>query len=309
VVDPLRLLLSVPQAIALLLRRRPAVIFTTGGYLAIPVLIAAWLLRIPTLMWEGNLLAGRSVRATARLASALAVTFADTCDQLPGHCYPTGTPIRSFDGLRRDDARAALGLEMGRPCLLVFGGSQAVQRLNDAVLGALPALVERFSVIHVAGAAGLADADAAREALPPGVRDRYLPRAFMEAEMASALVAADLLVGRAGSSTLAEAAALGTPIVVVPYPHASGHQRANARLLAEVGAALLIADEDFDAAALGEVVRLLDDVPRLQRMRDAARTLGRPAAAEAVAELVVALAERRALPSRSAIEQLSRAGA
>jgi UDP-N-acetylmuramate dehydrogenase len=205
------------------------VIFTTGGYVAIPVLLAAAVLRIPTLMWEGNRVPGRSVRFTARLASALAVSFAETCHQLPGRCFVTGTPIRSFEGLTQAEARTALGLDPELPCLLVFGGSQAVRRLNDAVGQALPDLVGGTSVIHVCGEAGLEEAQRNRNALPVELRGRYRPHAFLDAEMASALVAADLIVGRAGSSTLAEASALGTPIVVVPYPHASGRRAGSAR--------------------------------------------------------------------------------
>ena len=112
--------------------------------------------------------------------------------------------------------------------LLIFGGSQAVRRFNAAVAEALPRLVERVTVIHVTGDDGYAAALAGREALPAGLRDRYRPYPFLRDEMLAALAAADLVVGRAGSSTLAEATALGLPMVVVPYPHAAGHQRANA---------------------------------------------------------------------------------
>jgi UDP-N-acetylglucosamine--N-acetylmuramyl-(pentapeptide) pyrophosphoryl-undecaprenol N-acetylglucosamine transferase len=309
VLDPLRLLASVPLALALLLRRRPAVIFTTGGYLAIPVLLAAALLRIPTLMWEGNKVPGRSVRFTARLASALAVSFAETCEQLPGRCFVTGTPIRSFDGVTRSEAKAGLGLERELPCLLVFGGSQAVRRLNDAVSQALPDLVAGASVVHVCGEAGMAEAQGIRQALPAELQGRYRPHAFLDADMTRALTAADLIIGRAGSSTLAEATALGTPIVVVPYPHAGGHQTANAEQLAEAGAALVIPDAQLDADALRRAAGLAADPARLEPMRAAARTLGRPRAASALAELVVALAERRTLPSSREIEEMSRADA
>jgi UDP-N-acetylglucosamine--N-acetylmuramyl-(pentapeptide) pyrophosphoryl-undecaprenol N-acetylglucosamine transferase len=124
--------------------------------------------------------------------------------------------------------------------------------------------------------------------------------------MIAALAAADLVVGRAGSSTLAEAAALGLPLVVVPYPHAAGHQRANARQLVEAGAARLVEDEDFDAAALLDAARLLDDPDAHIRMSAAARELGRPGAAAAVAELVLAAAQRRPAPDPAAIERRSR---
>jgi UDP-N-acetylglucosamine--N-acetylmuramyl-(pentapeptide) pyrophosphoryl-undecaprenol N-acetylglucosamine transferase len=101
IADPLRLGASVPQAAAILVRFRPHVIYTTGGYVAIPVLTAAAAGRVPALLWEGNRVPGRSVRATARLASAIAVSFEGTCGVLPGRCFVTGTPIRPFAGIDR----------------------------------------------------------------------------------------------------------------------------------------------------------------------------------------------------------------
>jgi UDP-N-acetylglucosamine--N-acetylmuramyl-(pentapeptide) pyrophosphoryl-undecaprenol N-acetylglucosamine transferase len=226
---------------------------------------------------------------------------------LPGQCYVTGTPIRSFAGRDRGSARAALGIDGDLPVLFVFGGSQAVRRLNRAVADALPRLIERYVVMHMTGETAYSDALRRREALPAEVRGRYKPYAFLRAEMTDALLAADLLVGRAGSSTLAEASALGLPMVVVPYPHAAAHQVANARALADAGAARIVADEEFDADALLSAVALLDDPAALDGMRAAARGFGRPGAAAAVAELVLALAERTPLPSASSIERMSRA--
>jgi UDP-N-acetylglucosamine--N-acetylmuramyl-(pentapeptide) pyrophosphoryl-undecaprenol N-acetylglucosamine transferase len=307
--DPLRLAAAIPQAGAIIAGWRPQLLFTTGGYVAIPVLAAAAALRVPSLMWEGNLVAGRSVRASARLASALAVSFAETCEQLPGRCYQTGTPIRTLGPGDRATARARLGLPAGPPLMFVFGGSQAVRRLNDAVAEVLPALVGQVVLLHVCGAAELAAAQGRRAELPASLRERYLPSAFLGDEMAYALVAADLLVGRAGSSTLAEASAAGLPMVVVPYPHASAHQLENARALDEAGAARIVADADFDGDALLDAARLLADEAVLEAMRAAARGFGRPGAAQAVAELALALAERRPLPERGQIEQLSRAAA
>lgn len=307
VLDPIRLAVSVPQAVVLLARLRPAAVFTTGGYVAIPILLAARLLRIPVVLWEGNAIPGRSVRATARLAAAIAVSFAETCRALwAGRCYRTGTPIRDPGAVDRAAARARLGIPVDGRLLLVFGGSQAVRRFSTAVAGALPQLVERAWIIHVTGDAGYPAALAGRDALPPAQRDRYRPVAFLADEMADALAAADLLVGRAGSSTLAEAAAFGLPLVCVPYPHAAGHQRANARALVEAGAARLVADEAFDAGALLEAAALLDDPARLAEMRAAALAIGRPRAADAVAALVVAAATRRPWPQPAEVEGIAR---
>lgn len=307
--DPVRLAASYPQALAKLARQRPDVVFTTGGYIAMPVMAAAATLRVPSVMWEGNLVPGKSVRASAGLASVLAVSFQETCTRLPGRCFVTGTPIRSFAGRDRAAARAALNLDADTPALLVFGGSQAVRRLNRAVADALEQVVGRAYVIHLTGEPAYAEALRRREALPSATRDRYRPYPFLRAEMTDALLAADLLVGRAGSSTLAEATALGLPLVVVPYPHASAHQVANARALAAAGAARIVPDEEFDAPALLSAAELLDDRAALDEMRRAARDFGRPGAAAAVAELVLALAEDGTLPASSTIERLSRAAA
>lgn len=309
VLDPLRLAASQPQAMAMMAAWRPQAVFTTGGYVAIPVLAAAAVLRIPSVLWEGNLVAGRSVRATARLASAIALSFEETRAALPGRRFVTGTPIRALGGLDKSAARAALGLPAELPNLLVFGGSQAVRRLNHAVAEALPQLIESVSLVHVAGEDGYAKALARQAALPAERRARYKPFRYLGDEMSQALAAADLLVGRAGSSTLAEACALGLPMVVVPYPHAGAHQQRNAERLAEAGAARVIPDRDFDAAALLEAAAVVTDPIALERMRTAAAGFGRPGAANAVAELVLALAERRPLPSEAEIARLARAAA
>jgi UDP-N-acetylglucosamine--N-acetylmuramyl-(pentapeptide) pyrophosphoryl-undecaprenol N-acetylglucosamine transferase len=310
VLDPLRLAASVPQAGAILARQRPDAIFTTGGYVAIPTVLAAASMRIPVLLWEGNVVPGRSVRAVARLTVAVAVSFEPTCAALGKRpCFVTGTPIRDVREIDHLAARVSLDIPAGERVLLIFGGSQAVRRFNAAVGAALGRLVERVTVIHVTGDDGYSAALAGREALPAELRSRYRPFRFLREEMLAALAASDLVVGRAGSSTLAEVTALGLPMVVVPYPHAAGHQRANAEILERAGAARLIEDADFDADALLSAAALLDDAEAHVRMSAAARGLGRPGAASAVADLVLALAGSRPLPDPAEIERRSRGAA
>jgi len=309
VLDPIRLSLSVPQAMEMLLMRRPAAIFTTGGYVALPVLLAASAMRIPVVMWDGNVVPGRSVRVTAHLAGCLAVAFESTCRALGRRgrpCYLTGTPIRDPGAVGRAEARKALRIPTKEKLILVFGGSQAVRRFNSAVAEALPRLVARVRVIHVTGDAGYDEAIACRDALPEEMRERYRPERFLDEEMTLALAAADLVVGRAGSSTLAEVAAFGLPMVVVPYPHAAGHQRRNAEQMVGAGAARLVEDEAFDAEALLAAAAILDDSKAHDAMAAAARSLARRGAAAAVAELVYAAAERRPYPGADEIEAVSR---
>jgi UDP-N-acetylglucosamine--N-acetylmuramyl-(pentapeptide) pyrophosphoryl-undecaprenol N-acetylglucosamine transferase len=309
VIDPFRLGASFPQAVALVGGLRPAAIFTTGGYVALPVATAARALHVPVLLWEGNVIPGRSVRVISRLAQVLAVSFPETCRRVRGRCYLTGTPVRDLSAVDRLAARRHFEIPADARALLIFGGSQSVQRFEAAVEEALPELVTRAVVLHVTGEAAYAAAAERRAALPEPLRERYRPYAFLREEMADALAAADLVVGRAGASTIAEVTALGTPLVLVPYPHAAGHQAANAQAVAAAGAAVVIPDSAFDGAALLEAAGILADPRRHLEMSTASRELARPGAAGAVAELVLALAERLPLPSADEIEARSRGAA
>ncbi len=300
VLDPARLAASIPQAWWLLGRLRPAALFTTGGYLALPLVVAARSRGIPTVVWEGNVQPGRATRAIGRWATRVAVSFPPTLEAFPGHAFVSGTPIRSVAGIDRAAARHALGSDASDRLLLIFGGSQAVARLNEAVIASLPRLLDGWHVLHLAGDAGMAPAGAAREALPAALRPRYTAEPFLTDRMADALVAADLVVGRAGSSTCAELTAVGAPSILVPYPFAGAHQRYNARYLAEEGAALVVPDAELTAERLlSEVSTLLDD-ERRRAMAEAARRLGRPNAARVLADALLALADRRPMPSSPA---------
>jgi UDP-N-acetylglucosamine--N-acetylmuramyl-(pentapeptide) pyrophosphoryl-undecaprenol N-acetylglucosamine transferase len=298
--DPLRLAAAIPQAWWLLGRTRPAALFTTGGYLALPLVLAARSRGIPTLVWEGNVMPGRATRAIGRYATRVAVSFPPTLEAFPGNAFVSGTPIRSFGGIDRAAARHAFGLDPDDRLLLVFGGSQAVTRLNHAVTEALPRLLADWHVLHLAGEDGMAAAGAARAALPEALRPRYTAEPFLTDRMADALVAADLVVGRAGSSTCAEITAVGVPSILVPYPYAGAHQRYNARFLADEGAALMLDDAELTADRLASEADALRDPQRRSAMVAAARRLGRPDAARALADELVAMAERRPLPSEAA---------
>lgn len=314
VLDPLRLVASIPQAMVLLLAWRPDAIVTSGGYVAIPALIAGALLRVPAVLWDGNARPGRSVRATARLARAKAVSFAEAGERLGGSWYLTGTPIRDVGAIDVGAARARLGIPEHKRVLLVFGGSQEVRRFNNAIRQSLPQLVHRVAIVHVTGPSAIGEFRAVRDALPEPLRAAYRPFPFLGTEpegpnMADALVAADLVVGRAGASTIAEVTAARRPLIVVPYPHAAGHQSANARAVARAGAAILVEDASFDGRALLRAVDLLDEPERMAAMADAAGRFAKPHAADAVAALVSAVARREPLPDRSTVETMAAAPA
>jgi UDP-N-acetylglucosamine--N-acetylmuramyl-(pentapeptide) pyrophosphoryl-undecaprenol N-acetylglucosamine transferase len=290
VLDPLRLAAATPQAWQLLRRLDPDAIFSTGGYLAVPLVAAARSRGIPSIVWEGNVVPGRATRAIGRWATRMAVAFPPTAAAFGARAFVSGTPIRSFAGVTRDDARAAMGLGPDDRLLLVFGGSQAVARITAALEDALPAVVQDWVVVHLAGEAGMAAAEAARGRLPVGDRDRYRPVAFMTGQMAETLVAADLVLGRAGSSTCAEVAAVGVASILVPYPYAHGHQAANAAWLADQGAAVAVPDAELTGERLRAEVAALRDDARRATIAAAARGLGRPDAARDVASALLELA-------------------
>jgi len=294
VLDPIRLAVSIPQAWWILGRRRPAALFSTGGYLAIPLVLAARARGIPSLVWEGNVVPGRATRTVARWATRVAVSFPPTLDAFPGRSFVSGTPIRSFEGIDRDQVRRSFDVAPDDRLLLVFGGSQAVARIAAAVDGALERLLGDWRVLHLTGELGLAEAQASRDRLPAVMRDRYQPLAGLSDRMADALVAADLVLARAGSSTCAEVAAVGVAAILVPYPHAAAHQQANAAWLADSGGAVLVPDAALDAERLLMEAAGLLDANRRGALADAARRLGRPHAAQELAAQLLALGEGRA---------------
>ena len=242
---------------------------------------------------------GRATAAVARMATRVAVSFPPTLAAFPGRSFVSGTPIRSFAHVDRPAARASFGIAPEERLLLVFGGSQAVARITAALDVALERLLGNWRVLHLAGAAGMAAAESLRAALPEGLRDRYQPIAYLTDRMTDALVASDLVLGRAGSSTCAEVAAVGVASILVPYPHAAGHQQANAGWLAEQGAAILVRDEELDGERLLAEVTALRDDGRRAAIATAALRLARPDAAARLAEELLAMAERRPLPSLS----------
>jgi undecaprenyldiphospho-muramoylpentapeptide beta-N-acetylglucosaminyltransferase len=294
------LLSAFVRSVGILLRLRPAVVLSLGGYASAPCASAAALLRIPIVIAEQNAVPGAANRLVARVARAAAVSFEGT--PLP-RAVVTGNPVRpevlSVDrAIDRAGARAALGIEDGRRLVVAYGGSLGARTINRAVWEALPMWAGRtdLAVRHVIGDRGWAEQPAS---YPAGAL-QYQPVRYEE-RMPLVLAAADVVVGRAGASTVFELAAVGVASVLVPLPIATeDHQTANARALERVGAAVVVADKDFNAARLvAEVSELLASEGTIEAMGAAARSVGRPDAAERVADLLARHA-RRPLPREEA---------
>jgi UDP-N-acetylglucosamine--N-acetylmuramyl-(pentapeptide) pyrophosphoryl-undecaprenol N-acetylglucosamine transferase len=259
-----------------------------GGYVAGPVGLAARTLRIPLVLTEADSHLGMSNRLLAPFAARVCLAF-----PLPGRSgskwLVTGRPVPlGTEGGDQAAARARLGVPPEGPCLLVFGGSLGARRLNEAALEAFGSAAP-CSVLH---AAGRRDFDSLREGLDElGSPPHYRMFPYVE-PFADALAAVDRAVARAGGSVF-ELAAAGLPSILVPYPHATGnHQQANARFMADAGAAVVIADAELDAPRLSrEVGELLAAPQRMAEMANAAGAVARPDAAERVAEELLRVAD------------------
>lgn len=285
---PVRLARAMAAARGLLREARPAVVVGTGGYVSVPVVLAAAVGGVPILLLEPNRVPGLATRLLARFAERICVQHEETAAALAGRASveTTGIPIPPPRPVEADFARR---LEPDRPTLGVFGGSQGARGINDAVLdlvGESPAEAG-FNLVWQTGAA-----DHDRVAAAAEWPRRFVIRPFFD-PMASVYPTLDLIVCRAGALTVAEITAWGVPAVVVPYPHATDdHQTANARALETAGAAMVVVEGELSGRRLGNLVRgLLADPARLSAMAGAARSLGRPSATVAVADRVLALAE------------------
>jgi UDP-N-acetylglucosamine--N-acetylmuramyl-(pentapeptide) pyrophosphoryl-undecaprenol N-acetylglucosamine transferase len=295
------LLIRVPaglvRAVALLGRLQPDVVVATGGFVAVPTAIAAALRRRPLLVHEQVVVPGLANRIAARFADRVAVTFAASAPAFPAaKVVVTGNPIRP-DLLQGDPERgfARLGLDPAAPLTYVTGGAQGAQRLNRLVEGALDTLLARTQLVHQCGAADLARVRTAAMALPAPLGARYRVLAFVEEGLGDLYAAASLVVGRAGAGTVTELAAVGRPAILVPLPEARGdEQTANARVLADAGAAVLLPERALTPARLAaEITGLLDDPARLRTMGARARALATPDAADRLLDLILDLARRR----------------
>jgi UDP-N-acetylglucosamine--N-acetylmuramyl-(pentapeptide) pyrophosphoryl-undecaprenol N-acetylglucosamine transferase len=257
-----------------------------GGYVAGPVGLAARTLRLPVVLTEADSYLGVSNRMLAPLASRVCLAF--PIERRTGSKWlVTGRPVpRGTESADPAAARARLGVPADGPCLLVFGGSLGARRLNFAAVEAFGAAAP-CTVVHAAGRRDHDDLRAWLDELGSPEHYRLFP--YIE-PFADALAAADVAAARAGGSVF-ELAAAGLPSILVPYPHATGHhQDANARYMADAGAALVIPDAELDGPRLArEVGALLAAPQRMAEMANAARAVARPDAAERVAEELLSL--------------------
>ena len=289
--NAMRLAVGAWQAWRIVRRFRPDALLLTGGYVGVPVAMAAWASRVPSLVYLPDIEPALSVRVLARLAQRVAVTAPASQVYFPtGKAVVTGYPVRpEFQSVDREMARRALGLDAQPPVLLVFGGSRGARTLNRALAAILEPLLALCQVVHISGTLDAEEARARSVALPEPLRARYHLYAYLHEEMGQALAAADLALSRAGASTLGELPFFGLPAVLVPYPYAWRYQRVNADYLVSQGCAVRLDDERLATDLLPLLQELLTDRQRLAAMSRRARALAKPDAADRIARELLSL--------------------
>ena len=280
------------QAWRLIGEFHPHVCFVTGGYLSVPVTVAAWMRRVPVLVYLPDIEPGQAVRFISHFAQRVAVTAEDSRVYFPlQKVVVTGYPIRpEFIGVNGAAARRRSGLLPDMTTLLVMGGSRGARSINRALTAILEELLPRCQIIHVTGHLDAPRVGACRDALLAELRARYHPYAYLHSEeMAQAMASADLVIARAGAATMGEFPAMGLASVLVPYPHYWRYQKVNADYLVQHGAAVRLEDERLAADLAPTVRRLLTDVQERRRMGKRAWALARPMAARRIADEILQL--------------------
>jgi UDP-N-acetylglucosamine--N-acetylmuramyl-(pentapeptide) pyrophosphoryl-undecaprenol N-acetylglucosamine transferase len=297
IVDRLRGALLVPVGLIdgwrIVSARRPSLVIGVGGYSSGPVVLVAALRGVPTMLLEQNAVPGLTNRLLARVVKAAAVTFESTQGFFGDKAFVSGNPVRpEFFGAAGPQQESARDDQTSIVRVLVFGGSQGAHAINVAMVEAAPQLATAAATLRLVHQTGERDVAMVRAAyVAAGVSAEVEPFLF---DMERRVREANLVVSRAGATTLAEIAAAGKAAILSPLPTATDdHQRKNAEALASVGAAQVLLQKDMTGAVLGQqLLALAQDPERRTRMAAAARTLARPDAAKVIVDRALRLADR-----------------
>lgn len=273
---------------------KPQIVIGIGGYASLSTVLAAHFRGIPTIILEQNSTPGLANRILGKFVDAIAVTYQDSISYFPEHkTYLTGNPIRK-NIIKRDkeSAYSDFSLEHGKFTVFVFGGSSGASSINSAMSEALNYILDFRQNIQLIHQTGTKDYESSRE-----IYRRLDFKAFVAPfiyKMAEAYCAADLVICRAGATTLAELTAVGKPAVLIPYPYAAGnHQESNARKLADMGAAKIILDKELNGEVLAKAIRhLYSDHKSRMEMQRMSSALGRIDAGQKIVNIILSLAKK-----------------
>ncbi len=250
--DPFKVIKGLADAYFLLGELQPDLVFSKGGFVTVPVILASWLRRIPTIIHESDFTPGLANKISLPFATKVCVTFPETLNQLPQAIW-TGLPIRA-EILQGDQhkGKQLCGFSQALPILLVMGGSLGSARINQSIRGILPDLLTRYQVVHLCGAGNLAPD---LTGLPGYIQFEYL-----KAELADVMAIADLVVSRAGANAVFELLALRKPNLLIPLSQQSsrGDQILNANSFAQSGFSQVLVEEDLNPESLSQAIANLD---------------------------------------------------
>jgi len=284
--------IGILQAFFYLFFLAPDLIFSRGGFGSIPAVISGWLLGIPIFLHESDAVPGLANRFLARFALEIFVSFPKTLYFPQDKMILVGNPIRReiLEGSKAE-AKTLFKLSGEKPVILILGGSQGAQRINDKILEILPEILKDFEILHQCGEKNFAEVRAeARVTINKDLEKYYHLFPFLkEEELKQAYAGCDLIVSRAGSGTIFEIAALGKPAILIPLPEAAQkHQLNNAYVYAERGAAVVLEEENFTAHFFMEKLKYLFSHPQeLEKMASTAKEFSKPEAAKIIAGYVV----------------------
>jgi UDP-N-acetylglucosamine--N-acetylmuramyl-(pentapeptide) pyrophosphoryl-undecaprenol N-acetylglucosamine transferase len=269
------------QAIFFLKKFSPDILVSTGGYASLPAVAAAKLLRIPTILLEQNVLPGAVNRICKRFSNKVFISFEETKKYMQGEVV--GNPVREeIKKADRNLSRKKLGLDQNARVILIMGGSQGSKKINEAVISAADKLPSGVQVLHIIGERDYQwiESTINREEL-----SNYFPIAYLHQEIANAIAASNLVISRAGATAIAEFVVLGIPMVLIPFPYAAeNHQKLNAQVMVDGGAAIMVEDKDFDSEKFLSLIT--DSSLDYDKMSKASLSFAKPDAAKRIVDYI-----------------------
>ena len=283
---------SIKHASDIVKNFKPNVVVGTGGYVCGPILLAASLMKVPTLIQEQNAVAGVTNKILSKFVNKIAVGTQDALKNFPADkTIYTGNPIRAeVLAAEKADGLKEFGFTSDKPIVLISGGSRGARSINNAMIGVLKSAAEKNSAqfLHVTGKGEFDSVIEKLSDILDAPNIKVVPYLY---NMPRAMAMADLAIFRAGATGLAELTARGIPAILIPYPYAAeNHQEFNAKSLVDAGAARMILNKDLTAELLQKNLdELLTSPEKLKSMAAASLSLGKPNAADEIVDLILKL--------------------
>jgi len=295
IVDIFRIIIGFFQSIILVFNYMPDIIFSKGGYVSLPIIIIGKIFCIPIIIHESDAIASPIDKFMFRLAKKVAVSFGKSKEIYDSpKVFFTGNPVRDFiSNGNKEDAMEKFILNEDSPVILILGGSEGAEEINELALEILPQLLKKYQIIHQCGVGNYETVKAKIEKMNIYNLDNYHIFAFFKKRIANAYAVADLIVSRAGANTVSEIMMAGRPSVLIPLASAvSDKQKRNAFNYSESGAAILLGEKNLKPHLLLNVINeIFENRLKIMEMKRAARQMKQPLAAQKIAEEIMKIAK------------------